>query len=99
MDYQHIAAAAGAEAAQKIENDCESFVYKKIDPETLDDLTRGAAILGTETIDYPLTDGIIIYIKQPAGAVIGLIFETDTDTEGLYDLISTKKAIIQEGGA
>lgn len=99
MDYQHIAAIAGPEAARKIEQESDNFVYKDVDPETLDDLTRGAVILGTETIDYPLTDGMIIYLKRPAGDVIGVLFDIDTDEKGLIDQIITRVETIQEGSA
>ena len=100
MDYQHITAAAGPETARRIEQESDSFIYTEVDPETLDDQTRGAVVLGMETIDYPLTDGMIIYLKRPAGDVIGLLLETDADEieNGLYDLLTTKTTTIQEGG-
>lgn len=56
MNYQYIEATAG-EAAARIIEDGDSINYKKIDPETVDDLARGAVVLGTETIDArPRTD-------------------------------------------
>ena len=96
MDYQFITIAAGPEAAHRIEHESDDFIYKAIDPEELDALARGAVVLGMETIDYPLIDGMIIYLKQPAGGVVGLLFETDADEAGLYELLQTKIASIQE---
>lgn len=99
MDYQHIATIAGPDAARKIENESDDFIYRDIDPEQLDDLIKGAVILGSETIDYPLTDGMIVYLKRPAGDVIGVLFDIDADPKGLIPLIVTRVATIQEGGA
>ena len=99
MNYQHIAAIAGPETARKIDKEYESFIYKDIDPEQLDDLVKGAVILGSETIDYPLTDGMILYLKRPAGDVISVVFDVDADPKGLIPLIITRVATIQEGGA
>ena len=99
MDYQHIIAIAGPETARKIDKEYDSLIYKDIDAEQLDDIIRGAVILGSETIDYPLTDGMILYLKRPAGDVISVIFDTDADPKGLIPLIVTRVAAIQEGGA
>ena len=97
MDYQYITATAGPEAARRIEHECDDFVYRDMDPEELDALARGAVVLGVETIGYPLPDGIIIYLRQPAGGVVAVCAETGADSTGLYDLIFTKVATIQEG--
>ena len=98
MDYRHITTIAGPKAAQKINEEYDSLIYKAIDAEQLDDLIRGAVILGSETIDYPLTDGMILYLKRPAGDVISVVFDADADPKGLIPLIVTRVATIQEGG-
>ncbi len=95
MDYQYIKATAG-EAAARIIEDGDSINYKKIDPETVDNLARGAVILGAETIDAPAPDGLIMYLKQPGGAVLALVIETETDDNGLNEIIATRAGTVQE---
>ena len=95
MNYQYIEATAG-EAAARIIEDGDSINYKKIDPETVDDLARGAVVLGTETIDAPAPDGLIMYLKQPSGAVLALVVETGTDERGLNEIIATRAGTVQE---
>ena len=95
MNYQYIEATAG-EAAARIIEDGDSINYKKIDPETVDDLARGAVVLGTETIDAPAPDGLIVYLKQPGGAVLALVVETETDERGLNEIIATRAGTVQE---
>lgn len=97
MNYQHITAIAGPETARKIDKEYDSLIYKDVDPEEIDDLIRGAVVLGSETIDYPLTDGMILYLKRPAGDVISVAFDVDADEKGLISLIKTRVATIQEG--
>ena len=94
MDYKFIALTAGPEAARVIEAD--ELEYKEIDPEELDDLARAAVVLGVETVDYPNTDGIIVYLRPQAGGVLALLIETSTDETGLYDLLFAKVATMQE---
>ena len=96
MDYKFISAAAGQETADRIEKDSDCFKFEEIDAEALDDLARGAVVLGVETIDYPWTDGLIIYLRQQAGGVVAVLAETGTDSTGLYDLLITKAATIEE---
>lgn len=94
MNYQYIAETAGQELAHLIEN--SDIDYSPIDAEAVDDLARGAVVLGVETIDYPDTDGLIIYLKRPAGGVVGLLIETDPDEMGLYEILQTKAGTMQE---
>lgn len=96
MDYKYLETMTSPTAAAIIE-DGNALDYKPIDPESVDELARGAVILGAETIDAPFPDGIIIYIKQPAGGVLALVVETEADESGLYELIRTEAATIQEG--
>ena len=98
MNHQYITEQAGPEIAGRIDAGINDSEYSRADPETLDELTRGAVVLGTETIDYPLTDGMILYLKRPAGDVISVLFEMDAGPKGLIPLIVTGVATIQEGG-
>lgn len=100
MDYQYILLQTGAETAERIDAGIDYSEYKRADPEQLDKLTRGAVVLGMEPIDYPVTDGMILYLKRPAGDVIGVMFEVDGAEQagGVFGLLSTKTADIQEAG-
>lgn len=71
---------------------------QEIDGEQLDSLVTGALILGAEPMDYPLTDGIIFYIRLPAGDVVALTIETDIEEPaggGLYEVLRIRKAPIE----
>lgn len=52
---------------------------QEIDAAAVDDLTRGAVILGAEPIDYPLTDGITFYILRAAGDAVAISIDGDGD--------------------
>ena len=62
--------------------------------EELDELTRGAVILGVDPVDYPLTDGIYIYMKLPAGDVIALLIESNGQG-GDYETLRISKTAIK----
>ena len=96
MNCQHIAETEGHDLARIIDEESGDFEYETIDAEAVDDLARDARILGVETIDYPLTDGLIIYLKRPAGDVMALLIEPEPDEAGLYDVLQTKTATIRE---
>ena len=88
MDYETIARTAGTETARKLQdddyfNDHIAGCGKDIDGEELDALTRGAVILGVDPVDYPLTDGLYIYLKRPAGDVIALFLDAAADCGAL----------------
>lgn len=95
MNYKYIAETAGQKVAQRIEKDNE-INYKAVDAEALDDWARGALVLGVEPIDYPDTDGLLIYLKRPAGGVVGLLIETEPDEMGIYEFLHTSVAAIRE---
>lgn len=83
MDYVSIAHTAGPETAQIMQDSdyidtCINERARTVDAQQLDDLTRGALILGAEPVDYPLTDGLIIYLQKPAGGITALLIETET---------------------
>lgn len=101
MDFVEIARRTSPDIAEKLQS--ESYFDEHIagqgqdvDGERLDALTRGAVILGVEPIDHPLTDGLYIYLKRPAGDVIALLIETDADEQdgGSYEVLRISKALI-----
>lgn len=57
--------------------DIESLSFTDLDGETLDGLLRGSMITGAEPIDYPVTDGVILYLKTADGRDAVLIVEQD----------------------
>lgn len=77
MNYAEVEAMTSPETAGKLQDD--NYVYdcfagrgQAVDAAQLDETIRGAVILGVEPVDYPLTDGLYLYIKPPAGEVIAL---------------------------
>lgn len=84
MNFIEFAQIAGEEKTRKIKDDdyFNSYIADNaqvVDPADLDGITRGAQIAGIEPIDYPFTDGLYIYLKQPTGAIIALLIEADPD--------------------
>lgn len=82
MDYRAIEKLAGKDIAQKLEDNDYYDNHISVNGKTvswydLDDLTRGAVIIGVDLVDYPLVDGCYIYMKRPAGDVIALLFEPE----------------------
>ena len=54
-----------------------SLKWSEVDGKALDKIIEGATIVGAEPTDYPLTDGITIYIKNRAGELIALDIGAD----------------------
>lgn len=54
-----------------------SLKWSEVDGKELDKIIEGATIVGAEPTDYPLTDGITIYIKNRAGELIALDIGAD----------------------
>lgn len=101
MNYEKIEQLTGQDTAARL-RDAEHIDRQlsqnalQIDPQALDELTRGGVILGVEPVDYPLTDGLEIYIKQPAGGVMVLAIDAqqEEDSAGGY-----LPAVLQVSGA
>ena len=60
-----------------------------VDGLKLDKLIEGMTVIGSEPIDYPLTDGIDIYLRGKDGAIYALEigyddFAKDAETENLF---------------
>lgn len=54
-----------------------SLKWSEVDGKELDKIIEGATIVGAEPTDYPLTDGITIYIKNRAGELITIDIGAD----------------------
>ena len=63
--------------------------WEDVDGSKLDKLIEGMTVIGSEPIDYPLTDGIDIYLRGKYGAIYALEicydnFARDTETENPF---------------
>ena len=99
MDYETIARIADPKTARNLQdddyfNDHIAGCGKDIDGEKLDALIRGAVILGVDPVDYPLTDGLYIYMKLPAGEVMALLIESRKQG-GDYEALKISGAAIE----
>ena len=45
----------------------ERLDFQKLDAEQLDDLLTGCTITGAEPVDYPVTDGFLLYLIDKTG--------------------------------
>lgn len=52
--------------------------WRDIDGEKIDDALTGATVIGAEPVDYPQTDGLIIYLRGRSGAAFALEAGADT---------------------
>lgn len=98
MDFVEIARRAGPETARRLQSNDYFDTHiaghgREVDGERLDELTRGAVILGVEAVDYPLTDGLYIYMRLPAGEVISLSIEADGQ-DGDYSILRINETAI-----
>ena len=55
--------------------------WETLDGMTVDALIAGAEIVGAEPTDYPITDGITIYMKTKSGELCALSVGYDPYTE------------------
>jgi len=46
--------------------------WRAIDGEKIDEALTGATVIGAEPVDYPETDGLIIYLRGRSGAAFAL---------------------------
>lgn len=56
--------------------------WENIDGRELEALISGRRVRGVEPIDYPLTDGIIIYLQDNSGGLLALEVGTDSEQNG-----------------
>lgn len=97
MNYAEVRRIAGELAARRMHSDDYFNNYisgheKPVAAERLDDLTRGAVVLGVEAVDDP-ADGLVIYL-QAQGAIIALFVDIDIAEQGggLYEVLRISKA-------
>lgn len=64
------------EAAQN-EKIYNGLKWEAVDGMALDKIIEGATVIGAEPTDYPLTDGITIYLKNRAGELVALDIGAD----------------------
>lgn len=89
MDQIYIRKIIGAKAAEKLcdadlFNDHMSTAEKiNIDWDHLDDMLKGATILGVEPIDRPRTDGVYLHMKLMTGEVVSILIEEDVPETSL----------------
>lgn len=62
------------------ERDYTGLRYDGIDGADLDNLLSGMEITGAEPIDYPLTDGVVLYLRGKRGKMIIEVFTPCTDS-------------------
>ena len=81
MDFSFIKALTNRETAQKL-CDYEYFndhigntAGEAIDGEALDDLLKGAVVLGAAPVDYPVTDAVYLYFELKTGKIITVLIE------------------------
>lgn len=58
----------------------DKLYRKRLDGLQLDELITGCEILGAEPVGYPLTNGVILYLKKPDGCK--LVLNLDHYPEG-----------------
>ena len=63
--------------------------WEDVDGLKLDTIIEGMTVIGSEPIDYPLTDGIDLYLKDKNGDIYALEigyddFARDAETENLF---------------
>lgn len=71
------------------DEDYNNLEYAPVDGEALDALIAGMEVIGAEPTDYPLTDGVTIYLRGKDGNIKALdigadIFNTETEENPFY---------------
>ena len=66
------------------DNTFNSLNWRSVDWEKLNELISGWTVCGAEPIDYPLTDGAIIYLKDSNGNLAALELGQEPDGESFY---------------
>ena len=53
-----------------------TLVWHPIDPKIIGGVIAGSEVLGAEPVDYPVTDGLVIYLRYRRGGRIALDLST-----------------------
>lgn len=59
-----------------------SLEWKPVDGLELEKLIEGMTVIGSEPTDYPLTDGITLYLRAASGRLIALDIGAELYTVG-----------------
>lgn len=54
---------------------------KEYDSDDLHDVIAGSVVLAAEPVDYPFTDGIIVYVRKPDRTISAVIIVINDDDE------------------
>jgi len=54
------------------DNKFDRLSWEQVDGQKVDSLITGLEVVGAEPIDYPVTDGLIIYLKDTEGNTTAL---------------------------
>lgn len=70
--------------------------WEPVDGKQLDRLTEGLTVVGAEPINYPSTDGAILYLKDSKGDLLALeigadIYNTETGENPFYIMLAKAK--------
>lgn len=66
------------------DKDFNNLSWDSINGEKLNELISGWTVCGAEPIDYPLTDGAIIYLKNKNGEYAALELGQEPEKQGFY---------------
>lgn len=61
------------------DNVFNNLSWEPVDGESLDRMLEGLTVIGAEPTDYPLTDAVIIYLKDREGDILALDIGADID--------------------
>jgi len=103
VDFSLIKVIAGEDVAKKLcdndyfDNHIGRAAGDDVDGEQLDNLIKGAFVLGAQPVDYPLTDGVYLYLRLRTGDVIALFIETDVKDQdgGSYEVLRISRTDIK----
>lgn len=59
------------------DNTYNALQWENVEAKKLDEIVPGFSLTGAEPIDYPITDGVILYGKDVTGNIIALDIGTD----------------------
>lgn len=62
----------------------DNLEWREVDGEELHSIVVGMTVAGAEPIDYPATDGMILYFRSPAGDLIAVDISSDPYTQEFY---------------
>lgn len=74
------------------DNKFDRLSWEQVDGQKVDSLITGLEVVGAEPVDYPVTDGLIIYLKDTEGNItaldIGNTYTEDPDENPFYIAIA-----------